>query len=221
MNTISDIETFSRRLRDGPAVLGDRSIELYRQFLRGNIEDVLTQVFPLFCARLSAAELSLRIDEFLAEHASSSPEFHHIATEFLCFAQPRLSADLRQCLEYEWVLFSVEIDEALVPPPSTSEVTERSIFSLNPTLACIEIQLDVAGLAGPFALFRDSSYQIIQKPLTGFDRRLLETLRSPCAYPTLRASVPLDLLATWLDEASAIGLIHMLDANTSSPVDNV
>lgn len=221
MNATSDIENFSRRLRDGPAALDEGSIELYRQFLRGNIEEVLTHVFPLFCASLSALELRRRIDEFLAEHASSSPEFHHIATEFLCFAQPRLPADLRQCLEYEWVLFSVEIDDAVVTPPSAGDVTERSVFTLNPTLSCVEIQQDCAGLAGPYAIFRDSRHRVVQKPLAGFERRLLETLRTPCAYPALRAAARPDVLSAWLNEAAAIGLIHLCDAHASSPADGV
>ncbi|WP_053077457.1 putative DNA-binding domain-containing protein [Chromobacterium sp. LK11] len=219
MNATSDIETFCRRLRDAPAALDERSIELYRQFLRGNIEEVLSHVFPLFCARLPAAELQRRIDEFLTEHASSSPEFHHIATEFLCFSQPRLPDDLRQCLEYEWLLFSVEIDDAVVTPPSASALTDHSVVSLNPTLACIEVRLDFAGLAGPFAVFRDSSHRVIQKPLTGFDRWLLEKLQTPCRYPALRAEAPADAVPAWLNEAAAIGLIHIGDARASSPAD--
>lgn len=211
MNAISDIETFCQRLRGGPEALGERSVELYRQFLRGNIEEVLSHVFPLFCARLSAEQLRSRIDDFLAGHASSSPEFHHIATEFLCFSQAGLPADLRQCLEYEWLLFSVEIDEAVVTPPSAGQATESSVFSLNPTLACIELQLDFAGLAGPYAIFRDARHQVIRKPLSALDRWLLEALRTPCAYPALSAEVPPDTLWTWLKEALVTGLIQMRD----------
>ncbi|UTH73513.1 putative DNA-binding domain-containing protein [Chromobacterium sp. IIBBL 290-4] len=213
MDRQTRIECFSRQLRTRAAKPPSPSVELYREFVCGNIEEALTQVFPLFCEQTGEDQLADMVDAFLAEHGAQSPAFHHIATEFLCFMQTRLPLPLRQCLEYEWVLLRAEIDDADVRPPSDSPLPGSAALALNPTLICIELQLSGIGLDGAFAIYRDARHQVAQKPLSQLDRWMLGKISQGAMPNELIAQSALDAatIRGWLSDAYAAGLI-----NTSS-----
>lgn len=76
-------------------------------------------VFPLFCLRLHEADIHELVNDFIYHHNATQPEFHQIATELLVFIrqQDGLSANDLALLEYEWLLYAVEIDDNDVPAP--------------------------------------------------------------------------------------------------------
>ncbi|WCT77607.1 putative DNA-binding domain-containing protein [Novosphingobium humi] len=161
---------------------------IYGQLLRENVADVLRASFPLFTGRIGSAALDAAIEAFIQRHPATRPQFHHIATEFLLFAQRQLVSPPQQIalLEYEWALLAAEIDAASVPPASTD--VDR--LSLNPTARLVLLQFDPArpevagdGVDRPYAIFRTASHQVLTLPLTLPDCLLVEHVRAKEAAP--------------------------------------
>ncbi|QBC44777.1 hypothetical protein C1H71_15380 [Iodobacter fluviatilis] len=203
-------QEFSSILRNKQSITKDPSILLYREFLRGNIENVIEHTFPVFYQKTGIKNVQQHIDDFLQDHHALSPEFHHIATEFLTFIQERVSPEIRQGLEYEWVLFCVEIDEGIVSHCSPEGLSNESILTTNPTLLCITLNQEIDGLQGSFAIFRDAQHQVIRKPLSLFDHWMLSQIGTSCSFLALKSSTETTemQLQHWLSEATEIGLIQ-------------
>ncbi|WP_240610132.1 HvfC/BufC family peptide modification chaperone [Sphingomonas pokkalii] len=155
---------------------------LYGQLLRENVIDALRASFPLFTDRIGNTALEAAIDAFLLRHPATRPQFHHISTEFLLFAQHALPAVPHHLalLEYEWALLAAEIAPARVPP--ASEQLDR--LALNPTTRLVLLQFDPArpsaagdGVDRPHAIFRTADHQVLTLPLTLPDCLVVEHLR--------------------------------------------
>lgn len=177
----------------------------YREFIRNNIFSVITNTFPLFCAQFTEENLYVLTDEWLKTHCATEPEFHQIATEFVQFIQQRdsdassISPSAWQIalLEYEWIIFSTEID---ITDWSVSKVcwddveARQDVFGiqLNPTLRLVEVPFLVHPKSVTFltqkrktvcyGVFRNTSHHVVSQKLREVDIALIQMIQNT---PTL------------------------------------
>jgi len=161
---------------------------LYGQLLRENVVDVLRGSFPRFCERLGPERVTASADRFVAGHQATRPEFHHIATEFVLFAQARMALEpaLLSLLEYEWVLLAVEIDPARIAAPGTAD-DASAVVALNPTAQFVTLPFDPIADEGaddapaparPYAVYRTADHSVVTQALTRDACVLLDRLRA-------------------------------------------
>lgn len=194
---------------------------VYGSLLRENVADVLQHSFPAFVARYGNGPLADAVDAFVVHHRAARPQFHHIATEFVAFAQARLQLDasLLAVLEYEWCLLSVEIDPCVVPRARSRSGTGLPL-SLNPTLRFVLLPFDpedlgsalgevaAAYFAGlPCAIYRKADHSVEIRRLTHEDCRNLEAIRQ--AMPLANGPDPFPAQA-WLARALADEMITVV-----------
>ncbi|MGR5065195.1 HvfC/BufC family peptide modification chaperone [Photobacterium sp. DNB22_13_2] len=173
-----------------------KSISQYHDLIKSNISSVISQTFPLFSKYASETELKVWCRDFLLNSHALEPEFHHIATEFVRFMQSgnhTLTPHLIALLEYEWVIFNAEINTEVVPVTklAVSNITSETMLSncdieINPTLQLIEVPFLVANndikfineheLLVAYAVYRNSSHQVLSQPLNMIDRLILAAL---------------------------------------------
>lgn len=164
---------------------------LYRNIIRENISDVLQTVFPLFCRKEDRSAIYQRTDRFIYQHQSTQPEFHQIATELLLFLREKepLSPYDLALVEYEWLLYAVEIDEGEVPFPQPIIPQAARLNNIdvipNPTLKIIALPFCLKE-GKPcaedrtqqyyYAIYRKYNHEVYQKRLNPTDVQLLSTL---------------------------------------------
>lgn len=166
-------------------------VACYQDLVRQNLKEVLKCTFPIFYQMLSVFQLRELTERFLNEHSAEEPEFHHIATEWMRFmqAQPDMSARLLALMEYEWVLFSIEISPYQVAVPFDFSVEELGDFEgvtirLNPTLIAITLPFILGGDNGyelshkdiSYAVYRKHNHDLCHKKLSLFDRYLINSV---------------------------------------------
>ncbi|TWB38108.1 HvfC/BufC family peptide modification chaperone [Nitrospirillum pindoramense] len=204
-------------------------VRLYGQLLRENIAEALRSSFPLFVQRFGSVALEDAIDAFITLHPALRPQFHHIATEFVVFAQRGrlLSPRLTALLEYEWALLAAEIDPARVSP----EGAAGAYIRLNPTARLVLLPFDpsaaaepgVEGAGGderPYALFRTADHRVLIQPLTFQDCLVVEQIRDAGAMlpETLTDLLVADLSPPDLQTSLAHGLACGLFCVTPEPI---
>lgn len=189
------MQTFADGVRhiNAPKV---KSIAQYHDLVKGNVSSVISQTFPLFSQYTSEPVLEVWCRDFLHNSQALEPEFHHIATEFVRFMQSgnhALEPKLIALLEYEWVIFNAEINTevVLVTTVAGSDISSQSKLSncdieINPTLQLIEVPFNVSNNDIQFineheslvayAVYRNSSHQVLSQPLNIIDRLLLAVL---------------------------------------------
>jgi len=122
----------------------------YGELVRVNAQELVTTMFPRFTQHRGAERLRQDIDAFYKCFGATRAEFIHLATEFVRFMQPRLPPGIgRPLIEYEWMLFDVEVDKTPVPRPDGQEARRPTHVYLNPT---------VRWLATPFDLHADDQH---------------------------------------------------------------
>lgn len=177
-------------------------ISLYREIIRENILGVLHGVFPLFCQSLDPIQCKQLIDDFLGQHSANQPEFHQIATELLLFIRQEMhiSSEKMTLIEYEWLIYAVEIDENHVPQHQNFNLQPNELnlemieVHLNPTLklialpfwlkdgeACYEHETAVHY----YALYRKHSNILYQKKLSQIDVQLLSMIYDSSVITTV------------------------------------
>ncbi len=186
------MQGFADNVRKKP-MLSNKDSANYHEFVWGNVHSVVTQTFPLFSENLTEETLQQWVTAFIKESHAIEPEFHHIATEFVRFVQSNnqtLSSQLTSLLEYEWVVFSTEINTNSVPLttmtlPETLSAQWLSdcVIEVNPTLQLIEVPFQVKGSKVQFneveetpqayAVYRNSVHQVLSQPLKMNDRLIL------------------------------------------------
>ncbi len=169
-------------------------VSCYAEFIRDNIASVVKNTFPLFYQLSGHSQIAQWVDEFMSAHSASAPEFHHIATEFALFAQlaPSLPANWRALVEYEFAVFSVEIDTQTVPKTSEWQVAFEAqqqdyCLHLNPTLILVEVPFlvhpaSVTFLTGggekiAYALFRTTGHRVISQRLREADIAIIQLIQ--------------------------------------------
>lgn len=203
-----------------------RGTSIYARLLRENVLDVLRCSFPRFSADLGAA-LEPLARGFLAAHAAERPQFHHIATEFVAYAQglgdlPRRALCL---LEYEWALLAAEIDAAQVPPAAAVDAAKAAKLPLatNPTLRVVALPFDVErtdaadaeGHVHVYAIYRTRRHLVLVKRLGLIDRLLIDGIQrlgrldAAAAQPWLQAQDGAGVAVRWLAQGLDDELIHL------------
>ncbi|MBC3252369.1 putative DNA-binding domain-containing protein [Serratia fonticola] len=136
---------FSRCLRAGikKSETYSSGMLLYWKGIRDSIASVLYSVFPVFCRSLTDDVISEISNAFIMQHQATQPEFHQLATELLLFMRqrPEVLAENQPIIEYEWLLYSLEIDEGIVSPPHIKvaehlDINNTDIIA-NPTLRIV------------------------------------------------------------------------------------
>lgn len=173
--------SLSLRARNTTNEVHSRGISLYRKIVRENITSVLQSTFPLFTQKINDDGLNEIVDMFLYQHQASQPEFHQIATELLLFMrqQCQLSAQDLALIEYEWLMYAVEIDDHEVPPlrkiKSQMEWIPEIEIQTNPTLKIVALPFllkdgepyyEEAACLHYFALYRKYDNAVWQKKLS-------------------------------------------------------
>lgn len=223
------IREFTAQLRATGVSSPSGAVRNYRAFLRGNLTDVIACVFPLFSREAGQARIGHLVAAFLAEHGAREAEFHHLATEFVRFIHGRddLSSDECQLIEYEWILFYVEISPETLAVTTVSPADLQSnsglTVRLNPTLHCVRLPFELSA-DGPvhrepaeaifWGIFRNHRHEVMQKRLLSFDRTLLHLLldQGLSTPGDLRQALPADdarQLNEWLISSQDIDLISL------------
>jgi hypothetical protein len=170
---------------------------LYGQLLRENVADVLSCSFPGFCKQLGPARLEAVVSAFLVRHSATRPQFHHIATEFVEFAQQQLALppSLMALLEYEWLLLAAEIDPARVTASrvAAEDLATDAPIAMNPTSRLVVLPFDATREDGTDALgdgdgdgearcahavWRTATHGVAAQPLTYQDCLLIDVIVS-------------------------------------------
>lgn len=205
---------------------------IYSALIRDNVLDVLTCSFPRFCHACGRDSTAALASAFVVQHPAHDPRFHHIATEFVRFAQQsaQLPSRLLCLLEYEWALLAAEIDPGHVP--FTSAVAGRPAAELslaaNPTLRLVVLPVDearfeatavdVPGIDHVYAIYRSSRHVVLVKKLYRTDCLMLADIHQaghldPFAlascFPGQDAGA---IAAAWLTRALNHDLIHITDS---------
>lgn len=192
----------------------------YREFVRGNIKEVIQHSFPEFCSCADEETVDTLAEGFLKTHKATEPEFHHIATEFVRFAQFHFTGEpaLLSLLEYEWVLFSIEIDACRVVNPfqalKLDVILQQDLtLTLNPTLQYLKVPFS---LEAPFdgsrlkslgefyyVLFRNQHHQILKKFISETDHYFL---RKVSEYN----GSPISIIQTACTDKNKADFVHWL-----------
>ncbi|MBK2142935.1 putative DNA-binding domain-containing protein, partial [Francisella tularensis] len=129
----------------------DDRVQMYREFIVGNVLSVLENTFPYF-NKYASQELKDKILKvFFEDNISSEPAFHQIATEILKSSKSvEMNEKLSKLIEFEWLLFSIEIDESKVFEniKITKNLSFKDIRNIkeNPTLTFILLPFDINDL---------------------------------------------------------------------------
>lgn len=207
----------------------DPGILLYRKIVRENIYGVLQDVFPLFCRQFDGIRMRVLTEDFLYHHHASQPEFHQLATEWLLFIRQRsqmLPHNLA-LLEYEWLIYAIEINSSDVPLPQKMTLSPDDITAIevipNPTLKIIALPFlikdgepyyDDAPPPYYYAIYRKHNNEIYQKHLNHLDIQLLSSINEHTISANLlqqRCSHDFQnlQLSSWLEENNNDELIYL------------
>ena len=117
---------FSAHLRDpdrcpAPAAVEDRRIKIYRDLFYNNVENFLSNGFPVIRSVTDDGAWHRLVRAFFSEHACSSPYFVDIPRGFVEYlsARPAIAADFPEWLlelaHYEWMEVALDISHDEIP----------------------------------------------------------------------------------------------------------
>ena len=112
---------FTSHLRDpenspAPASIEDRRMQIYRDLLYNNVEDFLSNSFPVLRQIMAEQQWHLLIRDYFKTHQARTPLFPKMPQEFLQYLdQERPSENndfpfLKELAHYEWLELAVSID---------------------------------------------------------------------------------------------------------------
>ena len=156
------MEYFTKSIRFGSKI---KDLELYREFIVSNIESVLENTFPYFNAYASDKNKNDLVEYFLQQNNSSDPAFHQIATEFVkCAKNIALKAELKQLIEFEWLIFNTEImtEKPFDNGQINIEVNYKETVDIdaNLTLNFISLPFEICDLDKNFDIVDDIFYAV-------------------------------------------------------------
>lgn len=115
----------ARHLRDpathpAPADLEDRRVGIYRDLLINNVTSLLGGTFPVIRRLLGDEGWRALVRRFYATHASHTPLFHELGSEFVRFLgeHPELWGErpfLHELAHYEWVELALDLADGEAP----------------------------------------------------------------------------------------------------------
>jgi hypothetical protein len=168
-------------------------VKLYRKVIRENVARVFYSVFPIFCRKLTNEKINDLVDTFIIQHQATQPEFHQLATELLLFMrqQPEILTGEQRLIEYEWLVYTIEIDECIVPEPQIKEAQNMDVQNMeiivNPTLRIVALPFllkdgepcyEDAKSEHYYALYRKHDNTLYQKILCVADVHMLLDAKS-------------------------------------------
>ncbi|WP_432772794.1 HvfC/BufC family peptide modification chaperone [Francisella salimarina] len=190
MNISESIKTkmqnFTHAIRYGSA--SDEKIQMYREFIVGNVSSVLENTFPYFNKHASQEIKDKILKVFFEDNISSEPAFHQIATEILKSSKSvEMNEKLSKLIEFEWLLFSIEIDESKVF--ENIEITKNLSFKdirdikENPTLTFILLPFDINDLDEEisidknimYALYRNTNHRTLYQRISTLEYAVLSS----------------------------------------------
>ncbi|ABK90105.1 putative DNA-binding domain-containing protein [Francisella tularensis subsp. novicida] len=167
----------------------DYRVQMYREFIVGNVLSVLENTFPYF-NKYASQEIKDKILKFFFEdNISSEPAFHQIATEILKSSKSvEMNEKLSKLIEFEWLLFSIEIDESKVFEniKITKNLSFKDIRNIkeNPTLTFILLPFDINDLDKEistdqnimYALYRNIKHRISYQRISALEYAVLSSV---------------------------------------------
>ena len=99
-----------------PAGIEERRMNVYRELVYNNIEDLLAHFFPVLKHMLPELRWHSIVLDFVANHKCQTPVFMKLAEEFVGFLQskygvnPDVPGFLVELAHYEWVEIDLDID---------------------------------------------------------------------------------------------------------------
>jgi hypothetical protein len=110
------------QLHAAPSGIEDRRLKIYRDLFYNNVEDFLSNAFPVLRTITSDGIWHRRVRDFYARHECREPQFYKIAQEFLRFLDTERGehADdppfLRELAHYEWVELELSVSDLKLTP---------------------------------------------------------------------------------------------------------
>ncbi|ASG67618.1 DUF2063 domain-containing protein [Francisella halioticida] len=155
------MQNFTDAIRCGNST--NKNILIYRDSIIANISSVLDNTFPYFSTYASTDLKKQIIKVFLEENTSLDPAFHQIATELLkCSKNLEMSEQLSKLIEFEWLLFSVEISDSKVCKSSEKisniDFADIKGIDINPTVEFLSLPFDASSLDKNVDLKEESFY---------------------------------------------------------------
>ena len=171
------------------------TLELYRQLIRGTVEDAIRGVLPITCARLST-QLPLLVADFLAQNPPRQDVLRSLVLEFQSHvSQSDVPAYLDDLMRFE--SDCAEIGTAPEPAPPTVCVSELSLAATtrfrNYNYQVHKLNLvpiDQLPQTHPCSLilYRDRDLEVVWVELNPEQARVLQQVLSGAALePTLTA----------------------------------
>jgi hypothetical protein len=170
-------------------------VAMYRELMFNNIDNFLSSNFPVLRQLLDEARWFALVQDFFANHTSTSPYFSEIPEEFLAYLQNERDNpdDLPFMLElahYEWVEMAVSIakEEQAAYVPNREDLLARPV-RLSPLAWPLAYQYPVHKIAPTFqpaeppaqptflVVYRNQDDDVLFLEITAMTYRLLEMLQ--------------------------------------------
>ncbi len=113
-------------------------VSMYRELLFNNIDNFLASNFPVLRKIHDDPQWTALVQDFFAQHHSTTPYFSEIAEEFLSFLQNERGTQaqdypfLLELAHYEWVETVLMIDETQLAPNPTGLNLLDQVLSISP-----------------------------------------------------------------------------------------
>jgi len=194
---------FAAHLRDpdqnpAPSGIEDRRMAIYRELFVGNVNAFLTGYFPIVKAILGEKVWQKLIRSFYRDHASHTPLFTELASEFLDYlANEHVPEDdepgfITELAHYEWVEGGLNLapdpkpDETLIDGDLLEQAPQVSpvawLFSYHWPVHEISVDNQPAEpLAEPvhFLIYRNTQDSVVFSRLNPISARLLQLIGEP------------------------------------------
>lgn len=152
---------FTRYLRapdEQPLPVGveQRRMEIYRDLIYNNIENLIVGVFPVLRSLVADSQWHCLIREFIKQHRCQTPYFLEISEEFLQFLVKSRYLDKDfpftcELAHYEWIELALDTSEAELPSyQKLPNDILAATFSLSPLAVTLHYQYPVHRISRQF-----------------------------------------------------------------------
>lgn len=152
---------FTRYLRapaEQPLPVGveQRRMEIYRDLIYNNIENLIAGVFPVLRSLVADSQWHCLMREFIKQHRCQTPYFLEISEEFLQFLVKSRYLDKDfpftcELAHYEWIELALDTSEAALPSyQKLPNDILAATFSLSPLAVALHYQYPVHRISRQF-----------------------------------------------------------------------
>ncbi len=139
-----------------PAAMDAQRMEIYRNLVFNNIENLVVSVFPVLRSVLSDQQWNDLVRQFIRDYRCQTPYFLEISEEFLRFIThtPQLLVDYPFAAElahYEWVELALDVSESQLPEsiPVPNDIFAATFF-VSPLAVALHYQYPVHKISPQF-----------------------------------------------------------------------